>query len=289
MTILIIAIIIAAIVAVVVLKNKKGGGNSHPVDPGTPPAEPRKDIIYCYFGGNADQLRETIDHCKCTMIPDWGPWDDATRPAIADRMLSEMQTAVDLGFTQLVIAISMFVYRIEPSTTGRLEDYKFRGVDELVAFKARCDAAGLTDKVIMLYPVDEPNLHNLSDADVVAANSAIRAVWPGPKLGCIYGGDHDERPGLGSYEWVGVDNYGAKEGVLGMLPSIRPDQRWIIVPGGWEGTMQDPEPFYQFANNHPEVAVIMPFLWIDGESKGIRSNSLHDAYVSVGKRCTGKA
>lgn len=64
--------------------------------------------------------------------------------------------------------------------------------------------------------------------------------------------------------------------------SLFPDQKTIIIPGGAYG--QDPVPFCNYAKANTEVAVVIPFLWLDDQGEpGIRSNGMAAHYINAGK------
>jgi hypothetical protein len=149
--------------------------------------------------------------------------------------------------------------------------------------------------VIALYPVDEPDIHpRISEAMLTRALQDIRTNWPGPKLAVIYGDAGRPYTAIASYDWIGKDKYEAGSGILNIMPSIRADQAWIIVPGGVEPWHQHPADFEAFAQANANVALVMPFVWFDDEfenapRRGIRGNGLAKAYCEVGQRIKSPA
>lgn len=233
----------------------------------------RPDVLFCYFGLVSEQVREIAAHVNAVHLPDWGDWDTAGAD-IEARIVAQLHEAQANGISRAIVCTGFLTF-----TTN----HQYRGTAALMAFRQRLDAAGLLPMVIGLYPLDEPDVSGLSDALVTQAVNETRAAWPGPKIGVIYG-THGT-PGIGAYDWVGMDDYGAGAGVLQRLPSIRADQRWIVVPGGADPWKQDPAPFVDFANSHPQVAVFMPFCWFDGyggtPNAGIRSNGMALRYAAA--------
>lgn len=251
-----------------------------PTPPPTPPPVPA-DLLFGYF--YTAPAAETADHVNVIMINDGGPasaWD-----IIMQRMIDDMQAAVAAGINRFVLSIGIFLWDQTPNPPY-LDRCRLRptAYGDLAAWRAQLDSLGLLDKVVALYPIDEPELHDLDNAYLTPVLNDIRAIWPGPKLGVIYG-DSRHYPGITSYDWVGIDDYGAGAGVLNELPMISPAQRYILVPGGGNPWRQDPQPFYNYALNHANVVWICPFLWITAD--GIGANGMAPAYRAVGTPIKG--
>jgi hypothetical protein len=251
-----------------------GGGGSTSSSPSTPPVPPapRTPPLFAYFGLASRQIEETADHVTAVMTPDWGNWDDpADRERIAHATIDALLAARAHGIERAIVSCGFLCFTAM---------YRYRGVEDLVAFRQRVEAAGLASMVTALYPIDEPDGHPTSDAVMTQAYSEIRAAWPGPAIAVIYG-DMGHFPGLSAVDWAGRDDYGRGNGVLERLPPIRGDQRWIVVPGGCDPWRQDPQAFVEFAQRE-NVAWFCPFIWLDqwgGTSNaGIRSNGLAESY-----------
>jgi hypothetical protein len=165
----------------------------------------------------------------------------------------------------------------------------------------RLAAAGLLEHVVALYPIDEPNTAragNRTDAEILATNAMLRRVMPDfglqASLAVIYAasGNH---PGLASYDWVGLDDYGAGCAVLNAYDALQlaPGQRTILVPGGASPWRQDPACFESRAHGDPRVVAIVPFLWqtvADGATyTGIRENGMRALYCQAGAKIVGGA
>jgi hypothetical protein len=187
-----------------------------------PAAPPRHDLLYGYFGISGNQIAETADHVNFIHTPDWGDWTTPqSRAAITNRTISQLQEANARGIKQAVVGIGYLVFDSR---------FTYRGTEELRGFKEQLDALGLSQMVIGIYPVDEPDLHGLSSDTLCALVQDGRSIFPDAKWWVIYS-DHGT-PGIGCYDYVGTDNYGRAAGVLNLLPALSQSQRWILVPGG---------------------------------------------------------
>lgn len=248
--------------------------------PNSNPSNPvvNHPLEFGYFGNLLGDTNQFYDHVTYVWVNDWiGNDDQATIDWKNQQMISQLKEAKALGISKAVLAIGDLTF-----TVG----YKqYKGVTELVAFKKMLDDAGLTDMVIMLYPVDEPEIHGVSDAVMKQAIGDIKKAWPGPAIGVIYSND-GRMPGLSAFDWVGRDDYSQGSGVLNELPPLLPNQKWILVPGGASPWKQDPTPFFDFALNHPEVVMITAFIWQDKWDQkgdlGIYSNGEYTYYKAIG-------
>jgi len=266
---------LTVLAAALVLAGCGGGGSSTPSAPSTSVA-PTAPIVraapleFGYFGLAdiaATASSVTFSHCV-----DWGDWTK-DKEAIKARIIAQLQSAKAAGLKAIV-------------STGFLTfdaGYKYLGTAELATFKKQLDALDLSPIVIALYILDEPDTHaQLTDAIVVQCCTETRAAWPGTKLAVIYG-PNGQTPGISAYDWIGRDDYGAGSGVLQRLPSIRPDQQWIVVPGGADPWRQDVTPFADFAEARGNVAAVIAFLYVDyGGGKGIGTNGAFPAYAAAG-------
>ncbi len=130
------------------------------------------------------------------------------------------------------------------------------------------------------------------------ANNWVRAIagfyWdpanPLPLMviyGAGGGNPMNNLPGISTFDWCGVDNYGADIFNNGnyntLLAQMRPEQKTIYVPGGGNPWREDPMPWYTRALQDQRCAMIMPFIWLDVEGRqGIRSNGMAPQYEAVG-------
>jgi hypothetical protein len=242
-----------------------------------PAAPPRHDLLYGYFGISGNQIAETADHVNFIHTPDWGDWTTPqSRAAITNRTISQLQEANARGIKQAVVGIGYLVFD---------GGFTYRGIEELRGLKEQLDALGLSQMVIGIYPVDEPDLHGLSSDTLCALVQDGRSIFPDAKWWVIYS-DHGT-PGIACYDYVGTDNYGRAAGVLNLLPALSQSQRWILVPGGTDPFRNEIGPFRDRAYSDARVGAIMPFVWFDNFAnephQGIRSNGLTTEYQQTGR------
>jgi len=263
---------LTVLAAALVLAGCGGGGSSTPS--ASAPVAPTAPIVrtapleFGYFGladiaATANSV--TFSHCI-----DWGDWTK-DKEAIKARIIAQLQSAKAAGLKAIV-------------STGFLTfdaGYRYLGTAELVAFKKQLDALDLSKICIAAYCIDEPDVHGISDAVMTQCFNETRAAWP-IKMAVIYG-PNGQTPGISAADWIGRDDYGAGSGVLQRLPSIRPDQQWIVVPGGADPWRQDVTPFADFAKARGNVAAVIAFLYVDyGGGKGIGTNGTFPAYAAAG-------
>lgn len=213
------------------------------------------------------------DDCTCN--------DPATRQWMEGRQIQLMQEARSYGTGPVMLSLSFLLF------DRSQKNYVWRGTDDLAAYKTELDALDLTRSITALYPVDEPDLHGLTDKAMADDVSAIRAVWKTPvHLAVIYS-DHGT-PGSTAFDWIGTDRYSDGAGVLNELPPLAAGQQWILVPGGADPWRTNPAPFTAFALTHQEVAVIMPFLWQSYPGgAGIQTNGTATEYCVAAAPVTG--
>lgn len=272
-----------------------GGGDSSytPPAPPSPPVERKEPLRYGYFGIDGDQLQESADHVTFVMAPDWGDWNirdyDTFRTT---QIITQLQEAQARGIKEAWVMVGFLVFTQRPGCTEMCVSPRPDGMARLAAFKAQLEALGLARMVTVLYPIDEPESHGLSDSDLVTTLRAMKAVWP-VKMAGIYSSNPHDWPGLSEYDVAGIDDYEANAGAIDRRPTIRADQLWLLVPGGADGLSHngpdDPQPFYDFAMQHGNVYAIVPFVWFDRNDggrilKGIRSNGRAPAYSAIGRK-----
>ena len=110
------------------------------------------------------------------------------------------------------------------------------------------------------------------------------------KLAVIYGGSGN-RPGVGTYDWVGFDDYDKRERIFSngqynsLKSALRSDQRIMLVPGGADPWKQDVGPFFTQAELDDQVIALIPFVWFDTSGHtGIHANSMKNDYCVAGKK-----
>ena len=264
-----------------------GGGGpeapaSVPVALGDHAVTDKRTLLYGYYGTCPTCQAEVRDHVNFVHVL---TTDNLTETV---RQLTEARQS---GLANVVLGVQQVYYSADPEATAR-------------ALFTTLSGANVLDHIVALYPRDEPDLAGDSDEKVTAMNLTLRRVmaeFPAlrdTRLAVIYSG-RQTWPGLATYDWVGFDDYNAREGIFvdGLYTDLklrlRPDQGIILVPGGADPWRQDPQPFLDAARSDPQVVAIMPFIWFDYAApdvgKGIRSNGMRGAYCQAGKSITGMA
>lgn len=284
------ALRVAAAALFFVIASCGGGGgasSSGPITP-APPTPLRTDLLYGYFAGCVDDIIEQADHVNLYwatgMCSSSGTW-------FLD-MAHELTTAKAAGIRNVVI--TMWPNMVWGP--GARDEAKFQ-------FQ-HLAATGALDgwSTIVVYPQDEPERSRqpsgepINDDLMTAANVAIRAAMAtvpqlaGAKLGVIYNCATLQPPGLKTFDWVGCDAYeagcGAASGTV--IFALSPAQRVMVVPGGADPWRQDPACFLSYAETHPNVVAVIPFIWqtADGHT-GIRENPTRPLYCAAGRTITG--
>lgn len=257
-----------------------GGGGSGPRSGGAivPALEQlRTDLLFGYYGDCDTCALETRDHVNLYWAANWR--------GLADTMRS-LFNARAAGIHNIVLAVPAYAPNAEAEVRFYLDSLKAGGY--LVGIRA-------------LYPIDEPDVNGKSDAEVREANAMLRRVmadYPeleGAALAVIYGAG-DNRPGIGTYDWVGFDDYDRGcAAVLGdeyaaLKGRLRPEQRILVVPGGADPWRRDPACFEWRAHSDPQVVALVPFVWFDNYEPGragIRSNPTRSLYCDAGRKILG--
>ena len=265
--------------------SKKKGGNDFTVPA---PAKLRTDLLFGYYGtyvsDGQDQVAETQGHVNLVWL--WDFLDSQSAAAILTRMPG--------CFGVRDVAGHLFE-RVDGKLRPRAD-----AEARLRAEFAHLREAGVLGSIKMLVPVDEPNLREtaLNDHMPWAAELMRRVAGEFPELqgillGCIYTG-WEAMPHIGLWDVVGLDFYKDRERIFApggkyhqLRDKLRPDQRTMIVPGGYEDCQQDPAPFVRFAHANPEVLIVLAFLWASvpwGTEKGIRDlPAMREKYVAAGR------
>jgi len=286
-----------AVASVLTLSGCKGESNNTPAVPPQPtnpaeqqlpvlPPKRRNNLYFGYFGAEDSQAEEVIDHVNMWFEPSWGGLEVGIR---------HMQKAQ----LPTIFVLDQWIYLGNPRVYVGTEKAKevLRGVF------TRMREANVLKYVVALYPIDEPDIkeNDISSDVIIAVNNDLRAIsteFPelkDIKLCVTYGGNEDYRA-VESYDWIGFDDYGAKEqiftnGKYDRLKSrLHSSQRITLFPGGCAPWYQDPKPFYLKAIEDEQVIAIIPFIWIDNAAgstnPGIRT-ACPDAYREVGKLVKG--
>lgn len=273
--------LLAALAACAVLTLAGCGGSSQGSTPPAPPPIPapteppaflpsRRGLLFAYFGAMQD---ETLGFVNATFA---GHWGDTDLSVIAGNIMA----AQARGASAAILDLGNACY-----SPGAPRRYLGSAATANVrAIFSALQQAGALAFVRILYPIDEPERDsNIPEVDIIACNADLRAVaveFPelaGVRLACIYGDGEDYR-GLVSYDLVGFDAYGMGTDAMGaqydrLATRLLPGQQTILVPGCCDPWRAAIGPWYDKAQQSPEVGLVMPFLYDDTAANlGIRSN-----------------
>jgi hypothetical protein len=264
-----------------------------PEPPG--PGVSRPGLEYCYFGLQPTDPPQIHNHVTIAHIGSWGDWNNFD--GMLNMVMALGHDAKKAGIERLIFTPDFCCFtnynqsprQVLPLTTMQAK---------LITFADRLRSENLIEQVWGMYVIDEPNKpeNALSAANVSQVCSTIRDVFShylltAPKLCITYWWTWDHFPGIESLDYAGFDNYGAPIFTNGMYNHLRsqlkPEQKSIILPGGSNPWRENPDPFYEFAQNNLEVGMIMPFLWFDNPPEfphGIVSNGMAPQYTAVGQK-----
>jgi hypothetical protein len=245
------------------------------------PVALRAGQFFGYYGDCPSCVEETRAHTNVQWIAGWGG-EGSQVPKIVERA----KNAAPLK--TVIMLPGMYVNkRLNP-----LGLVAARGI-----FQGLRDA-NVLQHVAALYPQDEPDLEGLDDATVIEANRALRGVaaefieLKNVPLAVIYS-ERGSRPGISSYDWVGIDAYAMGSKILGtpytkLRKLLTNKQRLLLVPGGADPWREDSMPYFKRAATDPKVIGVVAFLWFDNAAPdvglGIRSNGLAPKYrPKIGK------
>jgi hypothetical protein len=274
-----------AIVACLLLTGCGGGGGGSNAIPPIVAAIQRPDLLFAYFGIMGQQIKETAAHVNTLFPMAWNfeNWNTAQgRGWIGDALIAQCEEAVAQGVSKIILGCDFLIFDYP---------YRYRGTTELAAFVTRLSERNLWDKVVALYPVDEPDLVGLDDATMNRVNTDLHAF--GKPVACIYT-DRKQWPGLASVDWAGFDKYGSDvqgDGTLADLKRrLRPEQRILLLAGGSDPWRDSVKPVLAYANGDQQVVGIVAFIYGEhGGNKGIRDNGMQGEYAAVGTAIkTGK-
>lgn len=254
-----------------------GGGSAPPPTTPLPPEPPpaitaRRGYFLGYFGSDDAQVGETADHVTL-LCAFWGS-DDALALRISTAQLPTILDMSDLLWDGAQLKLDA-----APGIRARLTCIK---------------ALGALSYVRWIYVKDEPDLAGISDSDMLAACSLLRSVMAFfPELGgCglhVCYSSHGATPGISAVDLVGVDDYGQYEGVLGgtlqmIKAKLRVEQQVALYPGCAQPWRQNPYPFFDYANNDPQVGAIIAFTWVGYEGNaalGLRNDTVLQPHYRV--------
>lgn len=262
-----------------VVSSSKNDNNYEVADPGTK----RNDLLYGYYGCAHSQVEEVKSHVNLH----WEAFFEGLETGVKNIKAANMSTVIDVAF-----CVFTRVAANKPVSPRPVEEMEanLRSVFDVLRTN------GVLDKVVMIVPIDEPNLpENLALAYLPTVVNTIKNVckeYPelaNVLLGCIYY-NGNARGNEDLFDVIGFDDYDAKSSIFApggdyqkMKANLKEGQKTLIIPGGSYG--QDPTPFMNYANGNAEVWAVLPFLWYPptgADMKGIRDLSVKDAYIAAG-------
>lgn len=247
----------------------------------TPTVE-RTNLYYGYYAVMGDQVAETKNHTNIL----FESLMEGLEKGVTDMHAANQPTI-------LYLAAQVYVGPAGQRTVSPTAEA------DLHTLFDRLRQENLLTQVVALYPMDEPDGQVLNADTMHQANLLVRKIaaeYPelvNVKLAVIYSNPYKNLWHTEDYDWLGFDEYSAGAAIF--TPNtvtdsdysqfksyLTPSQRVILVPGGSYG--QDPTPFFNEAENDPQVILLLPFVWFDfnGPGTGIRDNGLAKSYCTVG-------
>lgn len=261
-----------------------------PPPPPPPPDETpaRIGLLYGYYGGG--DISAVANHTNVCFPGTWGDWSSPVgRQAIMDKMVAEMHEAVANGVLNIMLGVDFCLWdltnprRLRPSTIAQ---------PILSELHNRLYHENLLRHVVAIYLIDEPNIleNSVSDPDLHWAIVNTRAVFGEIPITTTYGWNGNWT-GIQRFDWVGWDDYGTSVNHYSeFVNHLLPVQKVILVPGCSYSWLEDPQPFYDKAQQEQRVIMIMPFLWgLNPEGLKFQSQALIDKYVAVGTKIKAAA
>lgn len=264
------------------------------------PTAAQAEVKYFGYWANNGYQAENQDHTNITHV-----WTGANNADARNAILLELQRAKDNG-NKAMISVDSFLFNISGTSYSQRPDATtvFRSlVGDLVNAGFLVPGNPEQSTVAAFYPVDEPELHGLSDIGGAAHPALVNAInviradtrTAGIPIAMISSKRfRDALQGLRLVDWVGADNYGANDNgyidTLGdMLRATRPEQRAIMVPqagvgGILDGSPHTPETMYGVGKGDARVIMLLPFLWGHADTNGVRTHAaLKASYTQIGK------
>lgn len=263
--------------------------NGSGANPNYQPPNPtiyRNDIKFGYFGA-LDDMVGVYSHTSIYYDMGFGGLDYT----ISGIRAADMDTA--LGIDYILWEKVNNQYLIRADAGARLKD-----------FLARLKSENLLGKVVAVSLIDEPDNKGIDGAMLEKALKITKAEFAAqqitPKYFQIYAAKFTW-PGVSLFDWVGFDNYSAGSGIFingdyaKLKGILRADQLIILLPGGAEPWLQEPQSFINIAHGDQQVTWIMPFTWFTSSQpdadfgKGIRDNKLRPVYCLMGQKLVSKS
>lgn len=262
-----------------------GGGRSQGSYVPPIPTALRSDLYFGYFMTGPGQIKLTRDHVN------WVFEDQATGSLTAAASMRDHGKATLLNLSGL--CYDGLTFRPLPDADVRVR-----------ACLQTLKSEGVLQQVIALYPLDEPDIHGLSDAEVTAMCGVVRGVasefseLAGVKLAVIYT-DQQGWPGFAAHDWVAIDPYDNGSDMfvappfIAMKARLEPHQSYFLVPPGGDPWQQNPRPYADVAQNDPRCLGLLAFMYVlrfdsNPPSDGIGTNGMAAAYRAVGLEFTQK-
>lgn len=286
-----------------VLSGCGGGGSGKAQGPIVTAPKPRTDLVFGYYAGNSITAVETQRHANLFFAADfYGIGEQIAgllQAKTAGMRTIIMVPAYQRIVTEKVLASSRFSIAAltEKLRVQHVSAKALMPAESLLRLHlAQLANAGALDNCMALYPMDEPDVHGLSDETVMRTNAMVREVMSGfpqlknTDLAVTFSGSTGSRPGIKSCRYVGIDHYGLGCGVSEVFDDLHqhlePWQSSLMFPGGCDPWRQDPACFENYAHATPQVAGIVPFIYqtiTDGITyRGIRENGLLPLYCAAG-------
>lgn len=247
----------------------------------------RKGIKFGYFGCMDDQVAETVGHTSIL----WECQFQGQQKAANNIAEAKLPTILDVS-SQCMVRLT--------ERDGKPFVYTQAAAENLRNLFLYLRERDLLKYIYGLTPLDEPNTNALNEVELQKAIWVIQQVCEefqelkNVKLVCIYAAKPAPYMLKEQFDIVLVDDYEELSQIFvngtyqELVHGLRPDQKTGIMPGG--GFDQDPAPFFNFAHAHPEVALIIAFVWFGPMQPadtwtGIRNNSRRAQYEEIGKQC----
>lgn len=283
---LLLAFVLATALAFWYIRRKADAGYDIDV---VAPLNRRNDLLYGYYGCETGQVDEVRGHVNLH----WECQFHGIAQAAEDMLSMNLPTVLDVS-SQLFVQVA---------DQGKNFGLRPDAEAQLVAAFDYLRMRNCLHLVMGIVVLDEPNTNCRTPGELLAACQIVRRTsyrytfeLAGVKLVSIYATKPESFTCIEQFDWVGVDDYMEKSGILetsyqALLRAKRGDARTILLPGGAFG--QDPTPFIRWAHVDKNVVAVVPFCWFGPREKadkwvGIKDRpELREQYVTIGKAIVG--